>query len=266
MIRIAIVVVVLCLIISVVVGQSESPASFCARQNLDAAIDNYFCSPDETGFYMCLQDPYTAQSAFLMCPAGTDCESDPNVAITDNIICDFPTSPVASQCTLQSIQFGSYVNLNAGGCPGTDDSGCGYAFADQPQIIYLQTYNDGSSSFISTADGVNAYLRLDARDGACAQPTDNGCGTVDVLTYPSGPNYGRFPEPPANSYELFDIHYLSGNPGDATRAISIQSVAFPNIYLRVADGGVVNAQYYAPGTEPDYPHPGLYEIFYLNCA
>jgi len=51
---------------------SQSAGAFCSQFTIPGT-QGYYCSTDMSGFYQCLNPPFSGQDAFQHCPAGTHC-------------------------------------------------------------------------------------------------------------------------------------------------------------------------------------------------
>lgn len=136
--------------------------------------------------------------------------------------------------------------------------------AGNDEVFLLVPLSDRGAYAIRSTVSANAYLRMDG--SAVTQFNDNGSGTVNCQYYPNGSQ----PQVTPGNDEVFELVSIAGTPGFAIRSIN-----YPNAYLRV-DGadvtsrrgngaGIVNCQYYAPGTQPQWT-VGNDEVFYLAAV
>ncbi|QPF87176.1 hypothetical protein IC762_13170 [Bradyrhizobium genosp. L] len=133
------------------------------------------------------------------------------------------------------------------------------------------TGNDEVFLFVPVSDtafalrsivSANAYLRIDG--ASVTEFNAAGSGTVNCQYYPQGTQ----PQAVPGNDEVFQFVAIPNSP-----VVAIRSFNYPNAYLRMNAAGVgsrqgngsgiVNCQYYARGTLPQWA-PGNLEVFHVS--
>jgi len=156
-----------------------------------------------------------------------------------------------------------FLRIDGSSCGTTSTGpGCGNVNAQYTADGYetFTLYKNADSNYCIVSDEFpTVRLRLDC--GGVTSFSGSGVGSVNAQYYATNADCGGYEE-----FKLVSVGNL----------YAIQSVAFPQCYLRI-DGsscgttstgsgcGIVNAQYYTSGTYPGYSGTaGLYELFQIN--
>ena len=134
------------------------------------------------------------------------------------------------------------------------------------------TGNDEVFFFVPVSDtafalrsivSANAYLRMDG--SSVTEFNAAGSGTVNCQYYPQGVQ----PQAVPGNDEVFQFVSIPNSP-----VVAIRSFNYPNAYLRMNAAGVasrqgngsgiVNCQYYARGSLPQWA-PGNLEVFHISA-
>ena len=172
--------------------------------------------------------------------------------------------------------FFSFLRMDTSKVTGFNGSGSGtvncqfYGPGSEPvtapgndEVFLFVPISDTAFALRSTVSA-NAYLRMDG--SGVTEFNAAGSGTVNCQFYAQGTQ----PQVAPGNDEVFQFVPIPNSP-----VVAIRSVANPTAYLRMNAAGVqsrqgngsgiVNCQFYARGTHPQWT-PGNLEVFYISAV